>query len=145
MPIIRHEDGGVSVEYNLPKELKDLITEEFAHTMAIKVMMLWDYIKTDMDLAGVLGLEGSTSGIYDAFAETCDALNLEQFKNASKLDWYDYDLFIDQVCTAVAEVYFGGKEKYNELFEEFYKINYEPYEDSDDEVADKTNILSEGE
>ena len=140
MPIVIYKDGGVGIEYNLPQELKDLITKEFATIMIKEIEIIWPYNKdNDINMVTTLGMQAGTSGVHDAFEETCNKLGLTKFKEASKLDWYDYDLFMDEILNTVGEVFYG-KENYDKLFEESMK----EWKDAE-EAANKTNILLEKE
>lgn len=146
MPLVRGENGSVSIEYSLPKELKKLIDNKFAETFIEEMIVAFPYTKdSDSVMAGTLGMNAGTCGMDDALKNTCKKLNIIEFQNENlKLEgWYDYDLFMDEIADMVSSIHFG-KIRSHELFEEFYKENYEPYEDSDDEAADKTDILSEG-
>ena len=150
MPIITYEDGGMGIEYNLPQELKDLITKEFATTMIKEIEKVWPDTAEDIGyMVNTLYTFAGTSGIHTAFRNTCDILGLIKFKEASKLDWYDYDLFIDQILNTVGEVFFG-KENYKGLCDKFIEIWNAEAEEAErimiaEEAADKTNILSEKE
>lgn len=139
MPLVREENGSISIVYNLPEELKGLITKEFATTMINEIESVWQYTQENiLDMVGILYMQGGTCGIDDAFKATCDKLGLIKFKEESKLDWYDYDLFMDEMLDIVGKVFFG-KENYIKLCNEFME-EYTKGEKEAKEVGDKSNI-----
>ena len=118
MPIVTDEKGVVRIEYSLPKELKDLIDVGFSRTMISELKKVFKYLKNENEIIGVLYMNAGTSGVQEAFKNTCNILGLKSFLEASKLDWFDYDLFMDEVLTTTGEMFYG-KEEYKKLCNKF--------------------------
>lgn len=114
MPIITDKNGGVQIKYSLPEELKGLINIEFAKTMIDELKKVFKYAEDEKNIVGVLYMNAGTSGVHEAFKNTCNVLKLHSFYEASKLDWYDYDLFMDEILDTTGKVFYG-KDKYEKL------------------------------
>lgn len=135
MPTVKDENGDVSVVYEMSQELKDLIDYKFAKTMIEEVENRFDYARENSnELIGVLCMNEVSSGVYRAFKTTCEKFNLNQLLEESNLDWYDYDMFIYEVCDTVGQVFFG-KDNYEKLVDNFineHNKTAEIYENEDD-------------
>ena len=124
MPIKSNDSGNVWVEYSLPQELKDLITNKFSAMMIDELKKVFKYANDKKNIIGILHMNAGTSGVHEAFKNTCNNLGLDYFLSASKLDWYDYDLFMDEVLDTVGKVFYGEQE-YEKLCNEFVGNDYD--------------------
>jgi len=134
MPILENKNGEVYIDYQLSQELKDLITVDFANMIVREIRTIFKNIENEDSLLGIFVMNSSAGGVFDAFKNTCEELNLPQLLDASKLPWYDYDFFMDQVLTVVGELYYG-KEIYEKLCDEYVeKWNQEAEESIDGDL-----------
>lgn len=103
--------------YSLPQKYKNMINDEFAKVFIEELKKVFVYATDEKNIIGILYMNAGSSGTHEAFENTCKSLGLNNFLEASKLPWYDYDLFIDEVSDTVGEVFYG-KEKYEKICEQ---------------------------
>ena len=104
MPIIRDEKtNDVYLEYNIPEDIKKLITKEFLIEFRKQLFIINKYSLRDFVDEGVC-INTSTSGWYTSFYNACVNTNLNKLVEYQKtLDWYDSDIFDSEITNMLAD------------------------------------------
>lgn len=133
MPIISHKDGGVSVEYTIPLEIKEKIPVYFyqclaGNLFAIGGMDSSNFMFFDKENSFPYedkiyqDLNSGTGWWYEAFKATCIMLDMKWlFKYYCSLEWYDSDLFDWEVEKGINDYFITQKDKrVNEYYSYLY-------------------------
>ena len=102
MPI-KNEGENVYIGYKIPENIKELITDEFLKEFRNRLFRICGYSLEDFAETGI-SMCTSTSGWYVAFWKACKLTNNSQLLNYyNTLDWYDSDLFDDELAHMLIE------------------------------------------
>lgn len=93
MPIVRDGDG-VYVEYTIPKDIKDLITDDFLKEFRNQLFRIHEYYSLETFADFGIPLNTSTGGWFAAFGKACLLTHKESLLDYwNSLPWYDSDIF----------------------------------------------------
>lgn len=104
MPLVRKEDGDVRPEYEIPEDIKKLITDEFLKEFRAQLFRINNEYSLDTFAEYGIPLNTSTSGWAAAFFNICRKTNnMELFDYWNSLEWYDSDIFDDELADMLIE------------------------------------------
>ena len=93
MPILG-EGEDVYIEYQIPEDIKNLITDEFLKEFRNQLFRIHEYYSLESFADFGIPMNTSTNGWYAAFGKACLLTNKEElFDYWRTLPWYDSDIF----------------------------------------------------
>ena len=93
MPIVKDGDG-VCIEYTIPKDIKDLITDDFLKEFRNQLFRIHEHYSLETFADFGIPMNTSTSGWFAAFGKACLLTHKEVlFDYWRTLPWYDSDIF----------------------------------------------------
>lgn len=102
MPIVKDGDG-VCVEYTIPKDIKNLITDDFLKELRNQLFRINSYSLENFAEEGI-PMNTSTGGWYAAFGKACLLTHKEVLLDYWRtLSWYDSDVFDDELAEMLIE------------------------------------------
>jgi len=103
MPILGNSDD-IHVEYQIPKNIKQLITYDFLKEFRNQLIRIHEYWSIDTFAEDGIPMNTSTSGWYAAFGKACIITNSKELYNYWKtLPWYDSDIFDGELAEILIE------------------------------------------
>ena len=103
MSIVGSGDG-IHVEYNIPNEIKVLITDEFLKEFRNQLFRIHEYYSLDTFADEGIPINTSTAGWYAALGKAClETNNLELFDYWRSLEWYDSDIFDGELADMLVD------------------------------------------
>ena len=115
--------------YKIPNRIKNLCTEEFLEIFKQELMKVFDCLDDESTAWSHYFHIESTCGFYDALKIACEKhpyqhMGVGIWRYARSLDWYDGDLFDDELINLMVKygvIKNGSLEEYESVYEEFYK------------------------
>lgn len=111
---IEEEDVAIP-EYKIPEEILAKIPDGFWEKFAMELIKIFgSYIFDKEEETGdrYLIYHPSTIGWAKAFMKTCRAFELiDILEYYNKLEWYDSDVFDDEICSLLEKKYESGEIK----------------------------------
>lgn len=93
MPIIT-ENGNTRIEYRIPDNIKNLITDDFLKEFRNQLFRIHDCYSLDTFAEDGIPINTSTAGWYAAFGKACLLTGKEKLLDYWRtLQWYDSDIF----------------------------------------------------
>lgn len=93
----------VHVEYTIPSNIKNLITDDFLNEFLYQLIRITGISPYDFVDDGIGYLPG-TGGWYAAFGKACiDTNNKKLFDYKNSLEWYDSDIFDSEIIWTLIE------------------------------------------
>lgn len=84
-------------EYKIPQEIKVEFTKEFMTYFLARLAIVFDLEDSMLDAEHLFNLEGTCGWVVE-FKNACQKYNLEYiFVYYDQLEWYDSDLFDDEL------------------------------------------------
>lgn len=106
MPIVGEKEN-VHVEYSIPENIKDLITDEFLQEFRNQLIRIHGYWSIETFAEEGIPTNTSTRGWYAAFGKACLLTNNEElFDYWRALPWYDSDIFDGELAEMLIERHF---------------------------------------
>lgn len=103
MPIVKDGDG-VCIEYTIPKDIKDLITDSFLKEFRNQLFRIHEYYSLETFAEDGIPINTSTSGWFAAFGKACLLTNKEVLLDYWRtLPWYDSDVFDGELAEMLIE------------------------------------------
>ena len=103
MPIVKDGDG-VCIEYTIPKDIKNLITDDFLKEFRNQLFRINEYYSLETFAEEGIPMNTSTSGWFTAFGKACLLTHKEALLDYWRtLPWYDSDLFDDELANMLIE------------------------------------------
>lgn len=104
MPIVYNNNEPI-IEYHIPEDIIQRIPPEFYEAFLHQLQTVFKhditYKDEETDWYGFEFCEG-TGGWYEALKTTCEQMNMKWlFDDYNKLEWYDSDLFDDQLSQLI--------------------------------------------
>lgn len=134
MPIVKFGRNNFAFEYKIPKRKKNLMTNEFLQTFKNELDNIcnkisgFDTLKTRNYWNTYQYLE-SSCGFYEALNLACKKHNLTKaiYKYASKMPYYDSDIFDSEMTLLMVERGIIDEGNIDEFDEESYYENNKDY------------------
>lgn len=102
MPIVEDKNG-VHIEYTIPSNIKNLITDDFLNDFLYQLIRITGISPYDFSDDGIEYLSG-TCGWDAAFGKACiDTDNKKLFDYRNSLEWYDSDIFDSEIISILIE------------------------------------------
>lgn len=102
MPIVRSVDG-VHIEYTIPSNIKNLITDDFLNEFLYQLIRITGISSYDFADEGIEYLSG-TCGWDAAFGKACiNTENKKLFDYRNSLEWYDSDIFDSEIICVLID------------------------------------------
>lgn len=102
MPIVGSGDG-VHIEYTIPSNIKNLITDDFLNEFLYQLIRITGISPYDFADEGIEYLLG-TCGWDTAFGKACiNTENKKLFDYRNSLEWYDSDIFDSEIIWILIE------------------------------------------
>lgn len=103
MPILGNGDD-VYIEYQIPKNIKQLITYEFLKEFRNQLIRIHQYWSIDTFAENGIPMNTSTGGWYAALGKACIITGNEELYNYHRtLPWYDSDIFDGELAEMLIE------------------------------------------
>ena len=103
MPIVKDGDG-VCIEYTIPKDIKDLITDDFLKEFRNQLFRIHEYYSLETFAEEGILMDTSTSGWFAAFGKACLLTHKEVLLDYWRtLPWYDSDIFDGKLAEMLVE------------------------------------------
>lgn len=103
MPIVKDGDG-VCIEYTIPQDIKNLITDDFLKEFRNQLFRIHEHYSLDTFADFGIPLNTSTSGWFAALGKACLLTNKEAiFDYWRTLPWYDSDVFDGELADMLVE------------------------------------------
>ena len=92
--LIVKEDNDIYIEYTIPENIKNLITEDFLKEFRNQLFRIHEHYSLDTFADFGIPMNTSTAGWFAAFGKACLLTNKESlFDYWRGLPWYDSDIF----------------------------------------------------
>lgn len=102
MPIVKDGDG-VCIEYAIPQDIKNLITDDFLKEFRNQLFRINNYSLENFAEEGI-PMNTSTSGWFAALGKACLLTNKEALLDYWRtLPWYDSDVFDGELADMLIE------------------------------------------
>lgn len=103
MSIIKDGDG-VCIEYTIPKDIKELITDDFLEEFRNQLFRIHEYYSLENFAEEGISMNTSTGGWYAAFGKACLLTHKEVLLDYWRtLPWYDSDIFDGELADMLIE------------------------------------------
>lgn len=134
MPIVRSVDG-VHIEYTIPSNIKNLITDDFLNEFLYQLIRITGISPYDFADDGIVYLLG-IGGWDTAFGKACiNTENKKLFDYRNSLEWYDSDIFDSEIiCVLIDREFILGYK--TDIIKKELDVEYE-----DVDVCDKCGKL----
>ena len=104
MPLVRKEDGDVRPEYQIPDNIKKLITYDFLKEFRAQLFRINKGYSLDTFAEYGIPVNTSAGGWTAAFFNACsNTNNFKLFDYWNKLEWYDSDIFDGELADMLIE------------------------------------------
>jgi len=103
MPIVKDGDG-VCIEYTIPQDIKNLITDDFLKEFRNQLFRIHKYYSLGIFAEDGIPMNTSTSGWFAAFGKACLLTHKEVLLDYWRtLPWYDSDIFDGELAEMLIE------------------------------------------
>ena len=103
MPIVG-EGSDIHVAYEIPKNIRDLITYDFLKEFRNQLFRIHEHYSLETFADFGIPINTSTGGWYAAFGKACLLTNKEKvFNYWRSLPWYDSDIFDGELAEMLVE------------------------------------------
>jgi len=103
MPIVG-SGNSVHIEYNIPEEIKNLITYDFLKEFRNQLIRIHEYWSIDTFAENGIPMNTSTGGWHASLGKACIITNNKDLYNYQKhLEWYDSDIFDGELAEMLIE------------------------------------------
>jgi hypothetical protein len=103
MPIVKDGDS-VCIEYAIPQDIKNLITDDFLKEFRNQLFRIHDYYSLETFAEDGIPMNTSTSGWFAALGKACLLTNKEALLDYWRtLPWYDSDVFDGELADMLIE------------------------------------------
>lgn len=103
MPIVGSDDG-VRVEYSIPENIKEMITDDFLREFRNQLFRINGCYHLGTFADEGIPLNTSTSGWYAAFGKACLIMGkTDLFDYWNSLEWYDSDIFDGELADMLVD------------------------------------------
>ena len=103
MPIVK-DGNSVCIEYTIPKDIKNLITDDFLKEFRNQLFRIHEYYSLETFAEEGIPINTSTGGWFAAFGKACLLTHKEALIDYWRmLPWYDSDVFDGELADMLIE------------------------------------------
>ena len=107
MPLVRDVNNDVHIEYSIPENILELITDDFLKEFRNQLFRIHEYWSLETFAEYGIPTNTSTGGWYAAFGKACLLTRSEKlFDYWRTLQWYDSDIFDGELAELLVKRHF---------------------------------------